>query len=405
MTFAQQTELFTQALAAAVRGCSVSPDRDLSQEDWEELFALSAEQKLQSLFMEAVYGSLEKLTELKRREGDRSRWFAMRQIQQDQALARLYPALTGRGFTVLPVKGILCRGLYPQGELRPSGDEDLLVATEQFEGCCHCFAELGWQADKKVEEDTYEVAFTAPDNSLCVELHQTLFDPKSALFQPVNEYLKDCFSRRRSYRSDFVTVEGMHPHDHMLYLLAHAFKHFVHSGFGLRQLCDIGLWAERYKDEIDWPLLWQQMDQMRAQTFAEAVLQTGKTRLGLAVDLPLPETPGADTCEALLSDLIKGGIYGNAEANYSHSATLTLRAAETGKEGGLLPTLFPGREQLTGQWPALKKHPALLPVVWLRRLGSYSVRLITEPRGNSAGESVKIAGQRLELLRRLDIIK
>lgn len=406
MTLEQKGELLTQALAASVRGCSVSPDRELSEAEWEELFALTREQKLQSLFMEAVYGCLEEYPELKKREGDVSRYLAMRQMRQDMTLARLYPVLQSKGFTVLPVKGLLCRSLYPQGELRPSGDEDLLVPPEQFADCCRCFRELGWKAEKEGEDEgEAELAFNSPDGSLHVELHQYLFDPDSRLFKPLNDGFRDCFSRRRSYAADFVTVEGMSPHDHMLYLFGHAFKHFIHSGFGLRQLCDIGLWAERYEEDIDWPRLWQQLEEFRALPFACAVLQTGKNKLGLAEGVSLPKSVSPETCEGLLADLLQGGVYGNADASHSHSATLTLRAAETGKAGGLLPTLFPGKDRLTGQYPVLKKHPALLPAVWLHRLGRYGTRLITEPRGNSAGESVKIAGQRLELLRQLEVIQ
>ena len=36
---------------------------------------------------------------------------------------------------------------------------------------------------------------------------------------------------------------AMPPHEHLLYLLLHAYKHFVRSGIGLRQFCNIGLWA------------------------------------------------------------------------------------------------------------------------------------------------------------------
>ena len=40
--------------------------------------------------------------------------------------------------------------------------------------------------------------------------------------------------------------------DHLLYLILHALKHFLYSGFGIRQVCDIALFSERYRDEIDW---------------------------------------------------------------------------------------------------------------------------------------------------------
>ena len=37
----------------------------------------------------------------------------------------------------------------------------------------------------------------------------------------------------------------------ILYLLLHAFKHFLHSGFGIRQVSDIILFSEKYRDQIE----------------------------------------------------------------------------------------------------------------------------------------------------------
>lgn len=40
--------------------------------------------------------------------------------------------------------------------------------------------------------------------------------------------------------------------DHLIFLLLHAFKHFISSGVGVRQLCDIALWMRRFGAQIDW---------------------------------------------------------------------------------------------------------------------------------------------------------
>lgn len=34
------------------------------------------------------------------------------------------------------------------------------------------------------------------------------------------------------------------PTDHLLCLLCHAYKHFLYAGFGIRHVCDIGIFAE-----------------------------------------------------------------------------------------------------------------------------------------------------------------
>ena len=40
------------------------------------------------------------------------------------------------------------------------------------------------------------------------------------------------------------TIRILAPTDHLLCLLCHAYKHFLYAGFGIRHVCDIGIFAE-----------------------------------------------------------------------------------------------------------------------------------------------------------------
>lgn len=43
------------------------------------------------------------------------------------------------GVQPLVMKGIVCRNLYPKPDLRPSGDEDLLIPEKDFAAVDACF--------------------------------------------------------------------------------------------------------------------------------------------------------------------------------------------------------------------------------------------------------------------------
>lgn len=198
---------------------------------------------------------------------------------------------------------------------------------------------------------------------------------------------------------------AMLPHEHLLYLLLHAYKHFVRSGIGLRQFCDIGLWAREYYAEIDWQHLHDQCTSVHAATFAAAAFRIARDYLGIEFDLPAPWDASLDA-EPLLHDSLCGGVYGSNDLTRLHSSTVTLnavKASRTGEKSNVLRTVFPKREYLERRYPYLKKRPYLLPVAWAQRLAHYAGEKKTGT-DNSASGSIKLAKERIELMKRYDIM-
>ena len=77
-----------------------------------------------------------------------------------------------------------------------------------------------------------------------------------------------------------VTVQGcavttMELTDHLVNLIYHAFKHFLHSGFGIRQVCDIVLFANQYGDSIDGDRAIANCQKIRADYFAMSMFWIG----------------------------------------------------------------------------------------------------------------------------------
>ena len=53
------------------------------------------------------------------------------------------------GVQPLVMKGIVCRNLYPKPDLRPSGDEDLLIPAKDFAAVDACFYAEGLCAGQR----------------------------------------------------------------------------------------------------------------------------------------------------------------------------------------------------------------------------------------------------------------
>ena len=196
----------------------------------------------------------------------------------------------------------------------------------------------------------------------------------------------------------------------MLYLLLHAYKHLIHSGFGVRQVCDIILWAEHYGAQIDWTLLREQCRQVRAWKFARAVFRIGLNHLEFdpgKAGIPTEYLEDESGYRELLEDLLESGVFGGKDLSRKHSSTITLRTVESNRNGSsysLCQTLFPGAAAMEGQFPYVKKYPFLLPLAWCQRFVKYGGELLRSKEGNEAAESLRIGKRRTLLLKELDII-
>lgn len=325
----------------------------------------------------------------------------LNQTVRSAEFADLYRKLRSAGLHPIVVKGQLCSRLYPLKDHRISADDDLYISDAEFMACHEQLLANGLTSDTPVDElaTADEVSYTKEGSPLYIELHRHLFDSAEDAHDELNHFFADL---------NPVETDGflaMPPHEHLLYLLLHAYKHFVRSGIGLRQFCDIGLWARAYHGEIDWQRLHEQCESVHAATFAAAAFRIARDYLGIDFDLPTPWDASIDA-EPLLHDTLCGGVYGSNDLTRLHSSTVTLnavKASRTGEKSSVLSTVFPKREYLERRYPYLKKRPYLLPVAWVQRIAHYA----SEKRsgaGSSASGSIKLAKERIELMKRYGIM-
>lgn len=300
-----------------------------------------------------------------------------------------YEHLRSLGAHPLIVKGALCRMLYPSPDHRISGDEDFYVREDEFDLCCRGLEQLGMKPSDPKLESWYDSGKTVH-----IELHRKLFGDFQLREYPLEELFGDGFERTQLYTLDQGTeIESLDPHMHFLYLILHAYKHFLFSGFGVRQLCDIGLWARAYERSIDWKLLYRQCEKVRAVYFTAAVFRIVRETLEISFGLPMMWKAVSVDPEPLLLDILDAGIYGSASSERLHSAV----ALGQGNRNPLR-TIFPERSYMLAKYPPQpgQKTPPL-PVLWGKRLGEYAINVLKkqeDPMGAAA-----LVKQRRKLLR------
>ena len=338
----------------------------------------------------------------------------LKQAARTAELCLLFRNLRLKGLHPIVMKGVVCRSLYPEPEHRPSVDEDLLIMPAEFRQLHEVLLSCG-MVQVKPEEDPmelFEVSYRDPERDLYLEVHKTPFMPNA----PFLDRLNDCFLgvHNRTVVQDIYGTEylTMAPEDHLLYLLLHALKHFLFSGFGIRQICDVAVFSEHYRTQIDWADLKNRLTEIEELDFVRAVYR-------IALEVLLPDSPlagdladwdvfGIDA-EPLLDDIMEGGLYGSATMSRVHSSNMTLRAASKQDAQGLnavLYSLYPPLESMRSKYPYLKKLPVLLPVAWMQRHVNYLWELVRHRgRANSALTSIRVGSERIRLLEMYNIIK
>lgn len=399
MTLTTTETQFLHIAKAAVSGGTL-PTEGVN---WPAIFTLANQQKLLPILFETV-------RKMPVAEGNAALFAVTKQQVIGQVLnqtvrsaefADLYQKLRSAGLHPIVVKGQLCSRLYPLKDHRISADDDLHIPDVEFMVCHEQLLANGLTTDTLADELTAadEVSYTKEGSPLYIELHRHLFDSSEDAHDELNHFFANIQP---------VEIDGflaMPPREHLLYLILHAYKHFVRSGIGLRQFCDIGLWARAYRDEIDWQHLHDQCASVHAATFATAAFHIARDYLGIDFALPAPWSDAVDA-EPLLHDSLCGGVYGSNDLTRLHSSTVTLnavKASRTGEKSGVLRTVFPKREYLERRYPYLKKRPYLLPVAWVQRIAHYASEK-QSGTDNSASGSIKLAKERIELMKRYDIM-
>lgn len=409
------TKTFLSILKAALAGKQAEPDRETGPEEWQKLFHMAGIHNVLPMFYEAVYTapSLRQadptsLAAVKRR----IRQQVMMQTLRTNDFLALNRQLQAAGIRPLVVKGIICRSLYPQPDHRLSSDEDVLIPAQQFDACHQVMTDFGMQTAESELSAAYEVPYRKDGSPLYIELHKHLFPPESDAYGDLNRFFEGVFDRAVPEEIQGNTVYTLGPTDHLFYLICHAFKHFLHSGFGIRQVCDIILYANAYGSRIDWMQVLNNCREIHADKFAAAIFQIGSNYLVFDPDraaypsawrnIRVNEIP-------MLEDLLSAGVYGGADMSRKHSSNITLDAVAARKQGrkaknAVLTSAFPPAAKLEGRYPYLKKHPWLLPVAWCSRLWTYS-KETKNSQNNNAADALKIGSERIELMKEYGILK
>ena len=383
-------EVLIQCLSAYCNNDSLSVN--ISEASfWRALFELSGDQKLIPVVYDVLHNSMPSdIANLFRHTAVLQ---TARQTAHSAEFLHVYAQLKSFGFEPVVVKGIVARMTYGKPDLRISSDEDVYLPVSSYLRFHEKMKDLGFSTSNQPDlKNAHEERYLR--NDLMIEGHWEFFPQDHDVLNSLNTLSEEFWNRSRIIVLDRGSIRTLEPTDHMSFLLLHAFKHFISSGFGIRQICDIIQWSKAY--EIDWPRVHGILKSVHGEYFAGALFGIGEQYFGMAFPTGWERTDHT----LLLNDALSAGIYGSNTMSRKHSSTITLGAVESGFRGkrklSLLPSLFPNRAVMETSFPWVKKSGLLLPAAWSIRIFRYLKESRTD---NSASESIRIGKERTEMLK------
>ena len=313
------------------------------------------------------------------------------QTRKTEAFLRFYRELEENGVNAVCVKGITLRSLYPEPDLRPSSDEDLILDSGERK----LFSAVCEKSGFKIKtENENQLTVYDEKSGLVVETQNCFFLPGDRISEKMDGFFEKSRKRLCETEAQGVRIRTLCPTDNLLYLICHVLKHYIRSGFGIRQICDILLFCKAYQAEIDFDFVFAKLCEISAEGFAADIFRIGRTYFGLDGVLPDAFVSREVNFENLLTDAFSAGVFGKSTAARAHSAALTLSAVQGADtvHKSAAKRVFVRFDELKASYPALENKKYLYPYFSCKRLFGF----FKKPKSlQTATESLKIADERL----------
>lgn len=379
----------------------------LSPEQWRNLYELAGVHKLIPVVFETLWntpgfcGGEQALFAAWKRDALLQ---SMDQTRRTRKLLEVTEALRTADIVYAVVKGAVCRQLYHWPDLRPSGDEDLLIPANEREKSRKVLMRCGLKHVSLQQEEDVEHWVDA-QTGLHIELHSCCFSTGWEKETFLNAYFESCLQETVPLMLEQGSIMTLRPTENIFFLIAHALKHFITGGFGVRTWADILSYCEKNGESIDRTRLWTLLEEIHGAAFFRALLRLGKVWLGFETAPWGCLSSDSSDDNDLLSDMLAAGIYGQTSMDRRHSGALSLQLAQGEKEKtSLRLALFPPANKIAGRYPILNKVSVLLPAIWMHRIGVYVWELLRDKgSGNSPAATVSLGKKRTEMMKKYGI--
>lgn len=319
--------------------------------DWDAACSLGANHQILTML---YYGARNAGVTLPQAWRERLEYAAIQGVFRDQnqlyELERIRTCFLENGIEFMLLKGALLKVLYPQTDMRPMGDADILIKTAQYDKIVPLMEQLGYTAEL---ESDHELVWQKP-GALYLELHKRLIPSYN---KDYCAYFGDGWTLARSTDT---TEYVMGDEDQFIYLFTHYAKHYRDGGIGIRHLVDLHVYRQA-KSSLDWAYIDQELEKLQLLTFCRNSMATLDVWFNGASDTPM-------------SDFITEHIFGSGPFGTKEKSIMAdaLKVSKTVEKENVQKqkrwkVFFPSFAAMSNAYPWASKSRLLLPFAWVYR--------------------------------------
>ena len=269
----------------------------------------------------------------------------IKDTNEEEELEKILNRFEELGIKTIVIKGMTLKEAYPQSYMRERYDIDVFVEEKNIKECTRVMMKEFEYTRGHDFEDKHVNFYKPPFFAL--ELHRVLIVKKDIGHQ----YFTDIWTKTRNYK-DYKNIYWLSIEDCYIHCILHILAHFKHTGIIVRQLLDVYLYYEKYKNKFDYEKLNRVFSELKVAEFEENIREIAYKWFGEGKIKELSKE----------EQFILNGAGDDVEVNYHI-------LEKNGKFNYWWRMFFPKFEIMEEKYKVLKKAPILLPAMYVVRLG------------------------------------
>lgn len=275
----------------------------------------------------------------------------------DQETVKLIDFFEKEKIWYLPLKGSVIKNMYPSPDLREMNDVDILIDPNGREKTREFMLAEGYTIKPPEEGQTEEDGNSdeyIKDPFLFFEIHKFLIEdyrsPKQA------EYFNNI--KNRLVRDGDGYSYHFTDEDFYLYMISHAYKHFIGNGIGLRFLMDVYVYLNK-KDSLDFEYIENKCSEFDIQGFESDIRKLSSMIFDLDQSFSLDDL--APSQRKMLEGCLVSETFGTLEGRWkSETYKMTENANnDLTKRDYIKKRIFPDERWYRIHHPFVARHKIL----------------------------------------------
>lgn len=266
----------------------------------------------------------------------------IRDTNQNIELEKVLDLFEKNDIRTLLVKGSIIKDIYPQNYMREMCDIDIMVHDKDYKKAVKLMQESGYS--KYYDTEKHLILTKKP--FVIVELHRKLMLKSEEGY----EYFKNIWSSCVNYRN-YKNIYQLNLEDAYIFSIIHLHNHLKLMGIKLKDVLDIYLYNEKYKEILDYKKIDEKLNEWNIKKLENSIKDIAYKWFEGNYNYKLDD----------VEKIILNGITKKNRVNY-------LLTKKEEKTKVLLRLAFPKLEIMKEKYPILEKVAILLPVTWILRI-------------------------------------